>query len=394
MRRLIRGSKIFDGEKFLEDKNTIVIEDGKISEVLFISREDVGAYPYLETYDGVLVPGFINAHCHLELSYLFQSFIAHQGMVSFLKHIMEKRDGVAPSVITDQARWWDKRMQENGTVAVGDIVNSADTLEVKGDSSVYYVNFVEVFGLNKLNARMLLEKGVNLLHRFLQQFPDSYLVPHAPYSLSEELWNSILDFSSRNKQRIQSIHFLESVSEKKFLMNKPSDMRMYFQEEWHYSDEDLRHIPEKFFIYLSELLRGSDKIILVHNTYWDGEYIDILSSYKQKIYFCLCPNANLLIENRLPDIKYIKHFSDNICLGTDSLASNFDLSIVNEMNVLWRYFPDIQIEDVLKWATSNGAKALDLGEKYGYIKKHYSIPLNIIQTDTTQRTFKHLGVIR
>ena len=403
MRRLIKGNKIFDGEKFLEDKNTIVVEDGKISEVLFISREDEDKYEYLETYEGILVPGFINTHCHLELSYLFQSFIAHQGMIGFLKQMMEKRDQVAHSIIIEQAKCWDKRMQENGIVAVGDIVNSADTLEVKKQSSVDYINFVEVFGLNSLKAKAFFEKSVHLWNSFLQQFPYSSIVPHAPYSLSEKLWNEVLNVLSRNKQSIQSIHFLESMAEKNFLMNKPSDMRVYFQKEWHYSDEDLRHIPEKFSTYLSELLRNSEKIILVHNTYWNGEYIDILRTYKQKIYFCLCPHANLLIENRLPDVEYIKHFSDHICLGTDSLASNFDLNIVNEMNVLLKYFPNISIEEVLKWATSNGANALGLDEKYGYIKKHYSIPLNVIQIDRLEhsirearssRILKHLRVIR
>src|SRR4029078_1276708 len=86
---------------------------------------------------------------------------------------------------------------------------------------------------------------------------------------------------------------------------------------------------------------------------------------KQEIFWCLCPNANLYIENALPPIELFRQNNCNIVLGTDSYSSNTSLNILDELKTLQKNFPSIAFEEMLPWATSNGAKALGIASKFG-----------------------------
>lgn len=374
--RIIKADKIFDGEQFIPF-NAVIIEDGKIRDIIWIDEQDIHQYKNIEVYEGIIVPGFINTHCHLELSYLHQQFTPQCGMLGFLNQMFEKRNAFDKEQIVNAAEKWDQKMYENGIVAVGDIVNTDYTIEIKRKSKINYINFVEVFGLNKSYAGKIIQQAITLMKEYQKFNLNAQIVPHAPYSLSDGLWTNLFNFLDKQKDNCVSIHFLESREELNFIEGLASKMKNYFLNELKFSDADLIHISEKFYIYLKKILELSKKIILVHNTFMNKKYLSTIGHSKDKIFFCLCPRANLFIENQLPDINLIHNFSDQICLGTDSLASNRNLSIIDEINVILEHF-NLNIKDVLKWATSNGAKALEIDDLYGYIKKDYSAHINIV----------------
>jgi cytosine/adenosine deaminase-related metal-dependent hydrolase len=114
-------------------------------------------------------------------------------------------------------------------------------------------------------------------------------------------------------------------------------------------------------------------IILVHDVVTNASDIEITNTKHQtqnpKIFFCLCPNANLYISNTLPDVNMLRKHTGNIVLGTDSLASNDQLSILAEIKTLRDNFKDIDFATLLKWATSNGSKALQMDDKLGSFEK-------------------------
>jgi len=116
-------------------------------------------------------------------------------------------------------------------------------------------------------------------------------------------------------------------------------------------------------------LKSASKIILVHNTYMEEADFAAAESFSKNIFFCLCPNANLYIEDRLPDIPLFLKYKSLVVLGTDSLASNRQLSILEEMKTIKRYFPQTTTERMLLWATSNGAKALSFDKNLGDFSK-------------------------
>jgi cytosine/adenosine deaminase-related metal-dependent hydrolase len=120
--------------------------------------------------------------------------------------------------------------------------------------------------------------------------------------------------------------------------------------------------------YLQKFL-SDQQLILVHNTYTsigDIAFCDLLKR-KGSIFWCLCPNANLYITGELPDLNLFD--TSQVVLGTDSLASNHQLSILAEMRVLYDRFPGVSIEHLFQWATINGAKALQLDDILGSFER-------------------------
>jgi len=97
---------------------------------------------------------------------------------------------------------------------------------------------------------------------------------------------------------------------------------------------------------------------LVHNTFINKDDLEFLKPYLPKIYFVLCPNSNLFIENKLPPVGLINQFSKQVAIGTDSLASNNELSVLEELKTLSAHFPQLELPELIKWGTLNGAKAL------------------------------------
>jgi len=116
--------------------------------------------------------------------------------------------------------------------------------------------------------------------------------------------------------------------------------------------------------YLLKFLKNQS-LILVHNVHTSEEDLLFAEMSDKKISWCLCPNANLYISDQLPAIDlFIKHNCE-IVLGTDSLASNHQLSILEEIKTIRKQFPNIAADQLLQWATINGAKALQMDKLLG-----------------------------
>jgi len=106
-----------------------------------------------------------------------------------------------------------------------------------------------------------------------------------------------------------------------------------------------------------------------------------ITNHKSQIALCLCPSANLYIENNLPDILLLQKNNCNIVLGTDSYASNHQLSIWEEIRILQKHFPALTLETLLQWATSNGAKAMQMDAMLGSFEKGKQPGLVLIKNE-------------
>lgn len=167
-----------------------------------------------------------------------------------------------------------------------------------------------------------------------------------------------MDRITRNN--VTSLHFMESPDEKEFLLHHSGPIPMSYKQSGILKSDlsvtDYRNILKK--------LKGN--LILVHNTFIDQSDFLHVSSGKST-YFCLCPNSNLYIENTLPPVRLLVENGSNIVIGTDSLASNVKLDIMSELIALQQSFSELSIFDLVRWATINGAHALN-DENYGVIE--------------------------
>ena len=320
----------------------------------------------VEILNGILCPGFVNAHCHLELSHLRGKISEKKGMANFIGELLKHRFKISDD---EQQQFFmdaENEMLQNGIVAVGDISNFASTLSIKQKGRLYYHTFVEVIGLNPELASSIFEKGNELVALF-KDVPDgnSSLVPHAPYTVSLKL----LDLINETENNFPlSIHLQESKAEIDFCNNHSGDLEKLFTDlkfNFSYSPPSgLRPITQ-----VLNHLKKRKQVALVHNTYTTREEINWANQFHANLFWCLCPNANLYIENRLPAIMDFVEEGSTIIVGTDSLASNHQLSVLEELKTISKTFPQINLNTLLTSATLNGAKFLQIQNRFGSFEK-------------------------
>ncbi len=381
-----KADKLFDGYHFAED-NTVLItdEEGVVQDI--VAKNEAG--DDVQTFAGILSPGFINCHCHLELSHMKGLIPEGTGLGRFVLNVVQQRHFPEEEILEaiDKA---EGEMITSGIVAVGDICNNALTVSQKTKGRMYYHNFIEASGFNPQIAQQRFQKAKSIYEKYRDAFfrNDQYpplgaggIVPHAPYSVADELWDLIINFPGNH---LFTIHNQETIGENEWFMNKQGE----FAEMYAAMNIDVSFFKpsgkSSLQTYLSRFL-NNQSVVLVHNVHTSET--DILFSQLPivncQLFWCLCPNANQYITRQLPDIDLLVKHDCTIVLGTDSLASNHQLSILEEMKTIQQHFPHIEMEMMLQWATSNGAKALQVDSLLGSFEKWKKPGIILIEKNFT-----------
>ena len=327
----------------------------------------------IERHKGIIVPGFVNSHCHLELSHLHEQIPEKQGLISFIKNVISLRKSI-PRSTKKAMEEADRQMWDNGIVAVADVANSIDSKEVKESSSIYYYTFVELISFEPDRAKEAFKSGLDLLQEFSPLHAS--IVPHAPYSTSKELFRFIGKFCGESGSPL-TIHNQESEDENKLYRYKTGDF-LKFYSELGINIDFFKPQARNSIQSIIPLIPVQQKTMLVHNTYTSLKDIYFILRSGRAVTWCFCPNANLYIENRLPKVEMFQYHDFNITLGTDSLASNKQLCILSELKTLHKNFPALSLTETISWATINGAKFLGIDDKFGSIEKGKAPGLNLI----------------
>jgi cytosine/adenosine deaminase-related metal-dependent hydrolase len=309
-------------------------------------------------FDGALLPGFVNTHCHLELSHLHRQIPMHTGLFGFVSQVMKTRNAEAPAILKAMADA-DAEMYQNGIVAVGDISNQAISATIKNNSKLYYHTFVEAMGFNPAQVETIMNKAKETQQSFKPL--KASIVPHAPYSVSDPLFAAISALAN-DQANLISMHNQETPAEDAFFMNKTGAFLELYKMLGLNLDAFQPTGKSSLQTTLPKLPKT--KTLLVHNTQTTKAEVDFAMEQHPDLYWCLCPNANLYIENTLPDVTMLAAAKLKITLGTDSLASNHQLSILDEMRVLQKH-KNVPFQDLLGWATINGAEYLGIEGAFG-----------------------------
>jgi cytosine/adenosine deaminase-related metal-dependent hydrolase len=327
----------------------------------------------VEKFEGIICPGFINTHCHLELSHLKDKITPKKGLVSFIKDVQSLRNSAETEIIA-AAVDADAQMYKNGIVAVGDIANSAISATIKRKSMLYYHTFIEVFSFLPDRAKATFQNAINLSGEFKELITS--VTAHAPYSVSKGLFKLISRLCDE-QPNLMSIHNQESAEENKLYRYKMGG----FIDLYNALGIDIsffRPQARNSLQTMVPMLTNKQNILLVHNTFTNLKDIYFVKRFDRKINWCFCPNANLYIENQLPKLDLFLDQGFNITLGTDSLASNGKLCILNEMRTIQQNFPTITFNQMLPWATLNGAKFLGIDNEKGSIEVGKRPGINLI----------------
>ena len=365
--RKFTADKIFNGYELLPDNYVLITTaDGVIIEV--IDRKEAG--DNVEVLNGIICPGFINAHCHLELSYLKDTIATGTGLVQFVQQVMGNRSLLNEAKL-QAMQLAEQEMYLNGIVAVGDICNTSDSIFIKKESKIHWHNFIEVSGFVDAVATKRLADTKLVYDDFLLNSLDSTsLSPHAPYSVSKSLFNQ-LDTATADK--IITIHNQECAAEDELYQHKTGG----FLELYKNFGIDISSFNATGKTSLQSWLpyfTNHPSIITVHNTCTTQADIDFCREQRvlkaKQLYFCICINANKYIEQKVPPIELLRSNDCPIIIGTDSYASNWQLNIWEEIKAIQlATFYEIPLYEILQWATINGASALQMDNVLGSFEK-------------------------
>ena len=359
------GSPLIRAVLTTEDDGTIIsIED---------NAGDLNEKHSTEFYNGIIIPGFINCHCHLELSHMKGFASEGLGLGGFIEQIRSTRDDKKEN-ISSSAYTADKNMFKEGIVLCGDVCNTSDSFKIKKKSRLSYINFLEVFGLDPDKAQKRIDEIMKVAETATEMDLLFYFVPHSAYSMSLTLFSLLRKKSLNNK--VTTIHFMETAEEETFLKNHSGTLLSSYKRTG-LMPSRLEIAKSHADVVINEITR-SGNLILVHNVFADRNTIRLIME-RGNLYWCLCPNSNLYLENKIPPLNLLIEEGCTIVIGTDSLASNTNLSILEELKTLQFNYPDISIGDLILWATLNGAKALGEEERFGKIEPGKKPGLLILQ---------------
>lgn len=302
-----------------------------------------------EFYAGALCAGFVNAHCHLELSYLCGAIERGTGFGGFAAAIGRVRGGYSMEERLRAIAAADAAMWEQGVQAVGDIVNGNTSYHTKSRSRIIYRNFAELFGLHS---------DVDAIAELLR-YPNTTPTPHSTYSLQDAAFCNVVRMC--DGQTPLSVHFMESDDETALYGGEGSLAAWYERMGWqcdflHYGSPTAR---------LCASVAAEQRLLLVHACRATEQDVEQLEShFVGGVAWVLCPRSNSYISGLKPPVEMLRRCGAQICIGTDSLASNASLSIIEEL----KSFENVPLVELVAWATINGARALGLQQEIGSVE--------------------------
>ena len=327
-------------------------ESGVIEKIEQCSNLD--SIASLEFYSGILAPAMVNAHAHLELSHLGGVVPPQCGFSKFAQCISKSRNLFSEDECRNAMDFYDSKMWDDGICAVGDISNGSGSFETKRASKINYHTFLELFGLKSCDKTRLNKLSVVASELGLS----NSLTAHSTYSLNCKDFDDIVQ---SNVEGILSIHFMESEGER-VLYDGFGELHSWYVECGMHIDFDKYDSPVDRVI---STIPSSRRVLLIHNTVLlESEINSLKGHFGDNLTFVLCPRSNLHITGEKPNFRLFSESGCRIALGTDSMASNSSLSLIEEMKEI----EGVPLATQLKWATECGAEALGVGDQYGRIE--------------------------
>jgi aminodeoxyfutalosine deaminase len=321
---------------------------------------DLGAYAVL--------PALVNAHVHLELSWLRGMVPRAERFTDWVPAMLQRRSTAAPGddVVLAAADAAIAEMRASGTGLVGDISNSLATVEALRRSSLDGVVFHEVLRLAADAADDVLDAALRAqeAHGTTGRFPVS-LAPHAPYSVSPQLFQGLRAAQARTPFLPSSVHLAESPEEVELLDSGEGPWRQLLERlgAWDPNWTPPACSPVR---YLEQMRVLDSRLLAVHLVESSDDDLDVLRARGTTV--VACPRSNRYVGVGDPPATRFYRSGVAVAVGTDSLASNDDLNLFAELAALRRLAPSVPAAMLLDSVTLVGARALGLETTAGTIE--------------------------
>jgi len=324
----------------------------------------------------VIMPGLINAHAHLELSALHDQLTRFSSFTDWISQLISRRRLWTAEDFMLSAANGALSALSSGTTFVGDITSSGVGWKATAGIGLRRVVFEEVLALEPDQAGRAMWQLNSLLK---QTSPNSLLVhgisPHAPYSVSSELYARAAELS-RKRRMLLATHLAETRGEVRLLKNGTGEFfdflvaRELLPSGWRPPEIS----PVQFLARLGALGPLS---VLIHCNYIDADSIRTIKKAGSSVVYC--PRSHAFFGHDKHPVRQLLDAGINVALGTDSLASNSSLSMLDEIRFLFKKRKDISPCEIIGMATQNGAAALDAGGSLGRLKRGYDADMAVLE---------------
>ena len=315
---------------------------------------------------GALVPGFVNAHCHVELSHLHGKFYKGSGMAGFIDQINALRDWAGREVKQELVQKWMDKMWNDGVSAMADISNDDSSFDIKASHNMYTRTFLEVFGSEPAMCDGVMADVTALDALAQEKGIDAAPTPHSCYTMSPALLGA--SAAAGLAKGYISYHSQESQEEEDLLLTGSGAMYENRVRNGMSTPPVTGESSLKYFIgRLASVVPSpyDQHILLVHNVCLQQDDIDAAKKVMNNVYWAICPLSNIFIHNALPPIGLMRKNGLAIAVGTDSLSSNDDLSMIKEIACIHENFPEVPMNEIFTWASLNGARFLSKDDVLG-----------------------------
>ncbi len=328
-----------------------------------------------------ILPALVNAHTHLELSYLRGRVPPTERFLDWIRTIMATRrqyPDASDTRILDAARAAIAEARASGTGLFGDISNTLVTTRLLRDAAMPAQVFYELLRFNASDPEsMTREARANANAAAGNGNVRVSLAAHAPYSVSPALFAAIRADLDAHAGEVTSVHLGESLEEIEFIKRGTGPWRALLEELGVWTDE--WEPPGTSPVeYLEQLGFLDRRVLAVHGVQFDGDDLDRLRARNMTI--VSCPRSNQHVGVGAPPLEAFYAMDVNVAFGTDSLASAPDLNLFSELAEARRLAPRVPARALLQSATRQGASALGFEEEFGTIEPGKRAQLIAVRT--------------
>lgn len=346
----------------------VAVREGRIAAIGLVREvQPQPEEPVWELGEALILPGWVNAHCHLELSHLCGRVPYRGRFTTWLRDLVLARWRWPPEEWLASARTGCAELLRHGVTTVGDITFSGAGFAAVRESGLRGVVFQEVLGFRTAEAERAWAQRTEPLWRE-RAFPCERvqlgLSPHAPYSTSAALYERCLE-QARQHGWLLATHLAETLAEEEFMRTGRGELRKAMQR-FHQFDRRWRPPGASPVAYLQELGFGTVPGLAVHCNYLSDEDIGLLQQSHLTVVYC--PRSHTFFQHRDHPVERLLAAGVPVALGTDSLASNDRLDLLAEVREAARKHPGVPPETWLRLATLEGARALGWGGETGSLE--------------------------
>lgn len=359
----LRARVVFPVDRPAIEHGVVTIDGERI--VAVGATVESGA-PLQDLGDVALLPGFVNAHTHLEFSDLTRPLGQHgMSLADWIPCVLAHRRNSTRDVASAIAAGCRESLS-CGVTTIGEIA-AADASAYASAPFVDLTAFVEVIGFSRARAESALQAGVDQLSAFERASIGTVqlgLSPHAPYTVSPGLLRRLVD-TARDRQLPVAMHIAESNDELELLDRGTGRFQQLLEER---SMWDPTVIPRGSapFDYLQRLA-GAPRALVIHGNYLDRDEHECLATHSDRMSLVFCPRTHTYFNHPPYPLAQLLAAGVRVALGTDSRASNPDLSVLAEMRHVAHTHPAVVPDAILRLATLSGAEALGRLQECGSI---------------------------